>query len=132
MGDLDTLTDANIHIRLDASWQLTDRYRFLVMAGLSQLSAESATAVEHPRWINLSANAQVLFPTASGLRYFLQAGPGVYWSKSGSSDAGFNVGLGAQIPISAPFSLEFGADYHNVQTDEESEFITVQLGVLFR
>jgi len=45
---------------------------------------------------------------------------------------GFNLGLGYQIPLDAPFKLEFGIDYHQVQDDFDTEFVTWQLGFLFR
>jgi hypothetical protein len=45
---------------------------------------------------------------------------------------GFNAGLGAQVPIGASFSLEFGIDFHQIQTTGPTRFWTVQLGVLFR
>jgi hypothetical protein len=133
VSDFDDPVDSNVHFRLDASYPLTDRVRLLAMAGYSQFTAETATGLDHPRWINLSLNGQILFPTPSGLRWFLQGGPGVYWPESGSSEAGFNLGFGAQVPLgSGPFAIELGADYHNVQADEDQEFVTVQLGVLFR
>lgn len=133
LGSFDDAVDSNVHFRLDASYPITDRVRLLAMAGYSQFTAETATGANHPRWINLSLNAQVLFPTASGLRWFVQGGPGAYWPESGSSEAGFNLGFGAQIPLaSGPFALELGADYHDVQADEDQRFVTVQLGVLFR
>ncbi len=134
LGELDGPTDSNIHFRLDASYPFTDRFRLLAMAGYSQLTAETASGADHPRWINLSVNIQTLLPTASGLKWFVQGGPGVYWPESGSSEVGFNLGFGAQIPFgSGPNAIEIGADYHNVQTDfDDLEFLTVQLGVLFR
>lgn len=130
LGDLDRPSDADIHVRVDAGYALTDRVRLQLMAGLSQLVSEIATGTEHPRWINASLNAQVLFPLPSGTDFFVQGGPGVYWPKSGGSDAGFNVGLGFQLPIRAPYRLELGTDYHRISGD--TEFLTLQLGVLFR
>ena len=133
VADFDDAVDSNVHFRLDASYPLTDRVRLLAMAGYSQFTAETATDLDHPRWINLSLDGQVLFPTATGLRWFLQAGPGVYWPESGPSEPGFNLGFGVQIPLgSGPFTIELGADYHRVQSDQDQEFVTVQLGMLFR
>jgi hypothetical protein len=132
LGRLDDRADANIHLHADASYGLSDRYRLLLMGGLSQLTSEVATETEHPRWLNLSLDVQALFPSASGLRYFLQGGVGSYWPKSGPSDLGFNLGFGAQIPLPAPFGLELGVDYHAVQDKARTRFLTVQLGVLFR
>ncbi len=131
LRDLDPPADANIHVRADLSYALTDRLRLVLFGGLSQLTAETAAAIEHPRFVNLSLNAQVLFPLPSGTDFYLQAGPGIYRPKSGGSDAGFNLGLGFQLPIKAPYRLELGADYHRVP-DADADFLTLQLGVLFR
>ncbi len=130
LGDLSDVSDANIHVRADLGYHLTDRVRLQSMVGLSQLTAETAAGIEHPYWINASVNAQVLFPLPTGTAFYLQAGPGIYWPKSGSSDPGFNLGLGFQLPIpSSRYRLELGADYHRISGDEQ--LLTLQLGVLF-
>jgi photosystem II stability/assembly factor-like uncharacterized protein len=124
--------DANIHVRTDFGYLLTDRVRLLLMAGLSQLTAESGAGIPHPRWLNLSLDAQGFFPIpSSNTTFFVEAGPGIYWPKSGSSKVGFNAGLGFQLPIGGPYRLELGADYNRVPS-AHADFVTVQLGVLFR
>jgi hypothetical protein len=55
----------------------------------------------------------------------------VYWRKTGGGNFGFNLGLGFQLPITAPYRIELGADYHRV-AGVRAQFVTVQLGVLFR
>jgi len=138
LGNLDSLSDANIHVDVDWTYRFGDLtpgtlLNAKLFVGLNQFTAETFASIPHPRWINLSLNAQVVTgPTATGLRGYVQGGGGLYWPKAGSSQAGFNVGLGAQIPISAPFSLEFGLDLHQIQTKPATRFYTVQLGVLFR
>ena len=130
LGDLSDVSDANIHVRADLGYHLTDRVRLQLMVGLSQLTAETAAGIEHPRWLNASVNAQVLFPLPSGTAFYLEGGPGVYWPKSGSSDLGFNLGLGFQLPIPASrYRLELGTDFHRVSGGDD--FLTLQLGVLF-
>ncbi len=133
LGDLDRTADANIHIHFDVSRPFTDRFRLVAMLGLSQFTTEIADAIEHQRWINASFNLPAFLPPVrSGLRRFVQAGPGIYWPKSGNSEGGFNLGVGGQIPLDAPFGLEFGIDYHRVQDSFKTEFVTWQLGLLFR
>ena len=104
------------------------------MFGINQFTAEWQQNVKHPLWFNLSMNIKTVFPApgSSNLRLYLQAGPGYYMPKSGSNVAGFNLGFGAQIPISGDFSLEFGLDYHHISTDKTAKFLTFQLGILFR
>jgi hypothetical protein len=136
---LDSLSDASIHVDVDLSYRFGDRTPTgsalfaKLLVGLNQFSAESFAGIEHPRWINASVNLQaVTAPTGTGLRGYVQAGPGVYWPKSGPSDAGFNLGVGAQVPLGGVFRLEFGLDYHQIQTKPATRFVTIQLGVLFR
>ncbi|MCH9651479.1 MAG: hypothetical protein K0U98_24850 [Deltaproteobacteria bacterium] len=45
-------------------------------------------------WLGGSVNLLRFFSTPSGLFPYLQLGPGLYRSKSGSTDGGFNVGFG--------------------------------------
>lgn len=139
LGTMDSLNDANIHVDVDLSYRFGDltptkgHFNLKLYVGLNQFTAEPFVTFAHQRWLNVSANLQwVLPPIPSGLRPYLQAGPGIYWPKSGPSEAGLNVGLGAQVPIGAPFSLEFGIDFHQIQTKPSTRFYTVQLGVLFR
>jgi len=131
LGDLASVSDANIHLRADIGYRLTRRARLLAFGGFSQLTAETAAAIPHPRFINLSLNGQWLVPLASGTDFYLEGGPGAYWRKSGGSNFGFNLGLGFQLPFSANYRLELGADYHRV-SGPRTQFVTVQLGVLFR
>ena len=141
LGDLDSLSDANIHVDVDWTYRIGDlttgkHLNLKLFVGLNQFTAETFASIPHPRFINLSVNAQlVTAASATGLRGYIQAGPGIYWPKTGSSRAGLNLGIGAQVPIGAPtgpFALEFGIDLHQVQTKPVTRFYTVQLGVLFR
>jgi hypothetical protein len=49
---------------------------------------------------------------------------------------GANIGFGAQIPLQAPFDIEWGVDLHNINIANNEQpkywFLTLQLGVLFR
>jgi hypothetical protein len=139
LGALDSLTDANIHVHIDWGYELarkTDDARVFnakLMVGFNQFTAEIPTGIPHPHWTNVSLNLQMVTPpTGTGLRGYLQAGGGVYIPKSGSSSGGFNAGIGAQVPMAAPFRLEFGIDIHQIQTKPSTRFATIQLGVLFR
>ena len=132
LDDLDRIADANIYVSADAGFRLTDRLNLRATIGLAQLTAETTSAIKHPRWLHASANVETVWPTPSGLRLYLRGGPGIYDPKSGSSEIGFNIGFGAQIPINAPFSLELGTDLHQIQDDSDTRFVTLQLGVLFR
>ncbi|HJQ64970.1 MAG TPA: hypothetical protein VJ816_01265 [Gemmatimonadales bacterium] len=135
LGILDSLSDANIHVDVDLSYRLQKRlptgaalYAKLLV-GLNQFTAEIATGIEHPRWINASVNLQVVAPGA-GPRPYVQAGPGVYWPKSGPAKSGLNIGVGEQVSVGV-IRLEFGLDLHQVQSKPVTRFVTIQLGVLY-
>jgi hypothetical protein len=132
LGDLDTVADANVYVQGDLGYRLTDRVDLKARLGLAQFTEETATAADNRYWWHASVDAQVHFPTATGLAWYLQAGPGWYDPKAGGADLGFNLGVGAEVPLPGPFGLELGADYHRVNDESDTEFLTLQVGVLFR
>ena len=137
LGAMDSLVDANIHAAFDFTYRIGDRtpqkgFNAKLVAEINQFTAEPFVAFAHPRWTSLSVNLQAVTGcSATGLRCYIQAGPGIYWPKTGSSEMGFNVGVGFQVPVGAPFALEFGADWHQIQTKPATKFYTWHLGVLF-
>jgi len=136
LGTMDSLNDANVHGDIDFSYRISKTpikgyFNLKLYGGLNQFTAEPFVTIPHERWINLSLNVQwVLPPTGSGLRPYVEAGPGMYWPKSGPSEKGWNVGAGGQIPVGV-FAIEFGVDIHQIQTKPVRRFVTGQLGVLF-
>jgi hypothetical protein len=125
--------DANIHVRLDASYPLRANWRAQLLLGFSQFTEDFSTGRENLWYSHASADLQANMPTATGLVWYLQAGPGVYRPKTGGASAGANVGLGGRIPLaSGPFAAEFGVDYHLVLAERRTQFLTTQLGVVWR
>jgi len=131
LGSLDDAADANVYLQGDLGFRLNDRVDLVGRLGFAQFTAETATGIDNPYWVHASLDAQFLFPTPSGLRWYVQAGPGWYDPKAGSGDLGVNLGFGARIPLPGAFGLELGADYHYLFDDPKTRFLTVQLGVLF-
>ncbi len=133
LGSIGGPADANIYVAGDLGYAFADRWQLRALVGLAQLTAESAAAIDHPRWLHGSLLLRHRFPPRpSRLTFYLQGGPGVYWPKSGASDPGFALGLGAEIPLGAPFRLELGADLHRISDAADTELLTLQLGVSFR
>jgi hypothetical protein len=133
LGDLDEAADANVYLQADLGYRLTSRLDLAARIGFAQFTEETSTALDNRHWLHASLNAQLLLPPRpSGLRWYLQAGPGWYQPKSGGSDVGFNLGAGARIPLPGVFELELGADYHHLFDDPDTRFLTFQLGVRFR
>ncbi|MCP5109079.1 MAG: porin family protein [bacterium] len=139
---LNGLADSNVHVRFNLDYALTDKLDLVAFWGFSQFTDDYYTNV-HYYTFNFSVNWKLHFNTPTGLRWYLQAGPGRYIPKPNlsfpypsSSTFGFNVGFGAQIPLSGPFDIEWGIDLHNINISTSDEpkywFLTLQLGVLFR
>lgn len=139
---LNGLADSNVHVRFNLDYALNDRLDLVAFWGFSQFTDDYYTNT-HYYTFNLSVNWKLHFGTSTGLKWYLQAGPGYYIPKPNltfpyptSSTVGFNIGFGAQIPLSGPFDLEWGIDLHNTNFSTSDEpkywFLTLQLGVLFR
>jgi len=139
---LNGLADSNVHFRFNLDYAIADKIDVVAILGFSQFTDDYAASV-HYYTFNISTNVKWFFTAPSGLNWFLTAGPGLYIPKPNlalpyptSSTVGFNVGLGARIPLSGPFDLEWGIDWHNMNLSKSTEpkywFLTLQLGVLFR
>lgn len=138
---LNGLADSNVHLRFNMDYKLSNKWTLTAILGFSQFTDDYETNDQYNTF-NISANMKWLLPTSSGLKWYLTVGPGIYIPKPNmflpyptSTTLGFNIGLGAQIPLSGPFDLEWGIDLHNINFSKKSEpkywFLTFQLGVLF-
>jgi hypothetical protein len=130
-GGWDKYTDANVHWRFDFQYSIKDHLRIMAIAGLSQFTTEPFGQNQHPRWTNLSANIRVIIPSSTQLKFFVQVGQGVFYPKSGSAETGTNAGLGILIPLMPDFDIDFGIDYFHIYMDDATDYLTVQLGVVF-
>jgi hypothetical protein len=131
LGNLNSQHDANIHFHFDVNYALLDNVRLLFLAGINQLTADWSSHLDNRYWNYMALNAQWRFYHSSWLSWYLQGGPGWYKPKTGSGRAGFNVGLGARLPLGIPVALECGLDYHFISGKEKARFIVTQLGVVF-
>lgn len=133
LSKFDERADANIHLRIDASYPLRKNLRVLMLLGFSQFTADYSTGLDNEWWSNASINLQNNFSTSTEMSYYIQGGAGIYKPKSGSSASGLNVGFGGRLPLaSGPFTVEFGLDYHRIFEDRNVNFATAQLGVVWR
>ncbi len=133
LGKFNSYADANIHLRLDATYLLRPNLNAVLMAGWSQFTADFSSGLDNTWWINLSANAQAYTLMPSGWYGYVQAGPGYYWNKSGTgSNVGANVGIGGLVPLaSGPFAIRFGVDYHRLFNDGNVDYMTAQLSIIW-
>lgn len=132
IGNLDRVADANVYVNGELGLRLGNAVALEAVIGLAQFTAESAASIEHPRWVHISADARAVLPMGNYFGLYLRGGPGLYIPKSGPSDFGLNLGLGAEITIHAPFKLQFGVDYHWINDDASTQFITTDLGPVVR
>jgi hypothetical protein len=142
--NLNEIADSNVHFRFNLEYAFSKRFNFMAFLGFNQFTDDYKASV-HYYWFNVSANLKMLIssPSSTGLKWYLQFGPGIYIPKKNllppnptTTTYGGNIGLGAQIPISGPFDLEWGIDLNCTNFYSSSEpkywFLTLQLGMLFR
>lgn len=142
--NLDEIADSNVHFRFNLDYALSKRFNLMAFLGFNQFT-DDYKALVHYYWFNVSANLKMFIssPSSTGLKWYWQLGPGIYIPKKNllppnptATTYGGNIGLGAQIPISGPFDLEWGIDLNCTNFYSSSEpkywFLTLQLGILFR
>lgn len=141
VGLLNNHQDSNIHFRMNAGYAFNNRLSLMAFIGFSQFTEDVESTDLNYYWFNASLNLKVtLITTPNGVSYFFQGGPGIYIPKSNpaiplTTTFGFNVGIGAEVPISTPFHVEWAWYYHYVNISKPKEpqysFLAVHLGVIY-
>jgi Mg-chelatase subunit ChlD len=133
LGKLDSVSDANIYAAFDLTYRLRDNLNLKLQAGVMQLTSEISAARPHPRWYHLSANAEFLLPRPGyDWKPYVTAGPGIYRAKNGTTDAGFNIGIGFRNQAAGNTRFNIGADYHSIGNKNTAQLLTLHVGWLFR
>jgi hypothetical protein len=133
LGDLDSLADANIHAHVDLTYKFSELLSVKALFGIHQFTAESGAAIEHPNYLSGSLNAMLTFPRPNEMKPYLQLGPGIYRAKDGTSDTGYNIGLGLMGKLTQEIKIAAGLDWHQVSFEENPDrFLTAHLGIIFR
>ncbi len=89
-------------------------------------------AVGDTHWWNLSANLKYELSSAS-LRPYVNGGVGLYIPETGSSMAGYNIGVGLDYSNSPGWNLELGIDHHEVFTNSaNTRFMVPRIGGVYR
>jgi hypothetical protein len=129
LGSSRQLYDPGPSATIDAEYTLTDNVSLVAMLGLHVFAQDPDTFY----YTNFSLDAKRYFPITSGTSFFVQAGPGIYWPKSGSSEFGVNVGAGFSFAVLPNLKIEVGPDVHWVNTSgAKFYFVDTKLGVIFR
>jgi M6 family metalloprotease-like protein len=83
-------------------------------------------------YTNLSVNLKKYFPVSS-FRGYVEAGPGIYFPKTGPSKFGLNVGAGFSFNIQPNLKFELGPDFHFVDPGGTTRtFVDARMGIAFR
>ena len=114
-GSFANLYNPGFNVILDVGYHLSSHWSIMGYLGYNAFRSDSPE-VDDTYWMNLSVNLKYngplpLLPTTS-LSYYVQAGPGYYFPKTGSGTLGGNVGFGLDQELSHWIYAEVGTDYH--------------------
>jgi hypothetical protein len=130
-GNFNNNYDANYMLGLNLDYHFTPQFSLLGFLGYNRFQSGSPS-VNDTYWWNLSANLKYEFVTYS-LRPYINGGLGLYIPETGSTEPGFNVGLGIDYSLSPNWILESGGDYHCVFTSgDDVEFFVSYIGLIYR
>ncbi len=134
LGTFDTFYDPGLHLSLDVEHRLRPRLFLVGLLGYNRFAGDDALLfeVDDTSWWNLSANLKYRLGSGA-LRPYVIGGPGIYLPEHGSTELGFNLGLGLDYDLSSTWTLELGGDYHQVFTSgSTTEFAVTALGLIYR
>lgn len=106
--------DPAISFGCSAGYHLTPKFSALFVMGYHFFTAGSSiTDNTNFRHISVNLRSQII---KNPMRLYINAGAGVYISKSGTVKRGINFGTGASYSLKENWNLELGADLHLVNT----------------
>jgi len=130
-GNFGKLYDADINLGLDIEVPLQDRLSAVAALQYSNFKA-SQSGLSDTYWWSLSGSVKYQF-SAQPLQPYIMGGAGLYSPESGSTEPGVLLGLGVDYQLNPQWSVELGADYHNVFTSgDNTEFWAIRAGLIFR
>ncbi len=131
IGSYNDLYDGDIMFGFDLGYRLKPQWSLVGFLGYNKFKS-AISGVGGTYWVNLSANLKYEFNTGT-TRPFVNFGPGLYLSKSGSVKTGLNLGGGVDVYLSPSLTAETAADYHHIfVTGKDVAFITAHVGFIYR
>lgn len=119
----------NIHLSGNIGYRLTPTFSLVGLLGYNYFSSGSSL-IHDSLWWNISVNARSEI-AKNPLRFYINAGAGVYISKSGALTSGVNVGTGAAFSWKSNYIIELGTDFHLVNTlGNDSTFLATHAGLV--
>ncbi len=134
LGTLDDTADANIYAALDLTTPINDNLNLSFILGLAQMTSETNTLIEHPRYYHFSSNVEWNLFRPSGMIPYIRFGPGYYRDKNNTNSLGFNFGIGGKSRINDKLIITPGLDYHymGIGQDTNESFLSLHLGIIFK
>lgn len=131
IGNFNNNYDPDYSIGLNFDYHFTPQLSAVGLIGYNHFIS-GAPSVSNTYWWNISANFKYEFITEP-LRPYVNGGPGIYIPETGSTRIGFNIGLGLGYLLTSDWTIEFGADYHNIFTSgDDVRFIVPHLVVVYQ
>ncbi|HLP60334.1 MAG TPA: vWA domain-containing protein [Candidatus Deferrimicrobium sp.] len=122
---------AGINFCGNIGYRLTPTFSLVGLVGYNYFSSSSSLSGDG-LWWNISTNLRSEI-VKNPLRFYINAGAGLYISKSGVLKSGVNVGTGAAYSWRSNYSIELGADFHLVDSlGNDSTFLVTHAGVVYR
>lgn len=121
--------NAGIHFSGNIGYRLTPTFSLVGLLGYNYFSSSSSLSRDS-LWWNISANLRSEI-AKNPLRFYINAGAGIYISKSGALTSGVNVGTGAAYSLKSNYIIELGMDFHLVnRLGNDSTFFVTHAGLV--
>ncbi len=121
--------NSGFSIITDFEYPITRNLSALLLVGINNFQTKSPI-VDNINWWNVSANLKWHVALSSNIDLCINAGPGMYLSRFGTTEAGINAGWSWTYSLASDCKLEFGHDYHKI-LNKSNQFIVTHLGVIY-
>lgn len=132
-SNFSNLYDPGINLGLDVEYSLSARLSAIGELQHSQFkSAQSGLSDTY--WLSLTGGLKYEFVQNPGAwKPYVAGGIGIYDPKSGSAEPGMHIGVGLDRAINSRWSVEIGADYHNIfVSGDDVEFSVIRAGLIYQ
>lgn len=123
--------NAGINFNGNIAYHLTPTFSFVGLFGYNYFRSSSSLS-SNSLWWNISFNVRSEI-VKNPLRFYMNAGVGLYIDKNGDIKNGVNIGTGTAYSWLPNFSIEIGADFHLVNTlGNDSTFLVTHAGLIYK
>jgi opacity protein-like surface antigen len=130
-GNFNNDYDPGYSMGVNVEYRLSPHFLVQGLIAYNHFDAGSSS-VSDTYWWNISANLKYEIMTTPLRPYFL-GGAGIYIPKSGSTEPGYNIGIGLEYLWSPRWTVEVGVDYNQIFTSgSDTKVVVPQVGVIYR